>query len=265
MHTRPPAVAGHFYPHAPLALQRQINAWLSAEPVVPARSVRALIVPHAGYCYSGEVAAQAYRALLPHADRIRKVILIGPSHRFAFYGCALPACHYFETPLGKVPIDIQSVENLREIDDIDVSDKVHAQEHSLEVQLPFLQSCLHDFTLLPLLTSNVSSAVVAHAIDPLWQGDDCLLVVSSDLSHFHTYSDATRIDHHTCSLIDGYKSTLTPEQACGATGINALLLLAKQRGYPLIRNTLINSGDTAAGDKERVVGYVSYIIVAEPQ
>ncbi|GAL05033.1 predicted dioxygenase [Photobacterium aphoticum] len=272
MLTRPPAVSGHFYPHSATALQQQVNHWLdddnaalthtTASESTQQGKIKALIVPHAGYVYSGSVAAEAYRALRQQASRIRKVILIGPSHRFAFKGCALPACHYFETPLGKVPIDIQSVEKLREIDDIEVSDKVHAQEHSLEVQLPFLQSCLHDFTLLPLLTSNVSPAVVARTIDPLWQSDDCLLVISSDLSHFHAYSDATRIDHHTCSLIESYQATLTPEQACGATGINTLLLLAKQKGYPLIRNTLINSGDTAIGDKERVVGYVSYIISA---
>lgn len=268
MNVRPPAVAGQFYSHSPDYLVSQLNRWLTPDErnsaTLEQQPIRALIVPHAGYIYSGEVAAGAYRCLRAQADRIRRVILIGPSHRYYFEGCVLPSTRFFSTPLGQIPIDIQSVDKLRQIDDIEVSDQVHALEHSLEVQLPFLQSCLHDFTLLPLLTSNVSPAKVARLIDPLWQGDDCLLVVSSDLSHFHTYSAAQRIDKHTCALIEQFEPTLSPEQACGSTGINTLLLLAKQRGYQLKRQIMINSGDTDAGDKERVVGYVSYI-VSEPQ
>ncbi|MCQ1057961.1 AmmeMemoRadiSam system protein B [Photobacterium sp. DNB23_23_1] len=267
MSTRPPAVAGKFYSHSAAALKSQMVEWLrtphhtASNHTLP---IRALIVPHAGYMFSGNVAADAYRYLIPEAKRIRRVILIGPSHRYYFQGCAIPAADHFETPLGKIKIDTQFVEKLKEIDDIEVSDQVHALEHSLEVQLPFLQSCLHDFTLLPLLTSNVHPAIVAKLIDSLWQGDDCLLVVSSDLSHFHSYSEAQRIDRQTCTMIDNYEPTIVPEQACGSTGINTLLLLAKRRGYTLIRKALINSGDTDAGDKERVVGYVSYL-VSEPQ
>ena len=262
MNTRPPAVAGRFYSHSAQYLKSQMNEWL--KPTQHHTPIRALIVPHAGYVFSGSVAADAYRYLLPEADRIRRVILIGPSHRHYFQGCAIPAADYFETPLGKIKIDTQFVEKLKEIDDIEVSDQVHALEHCLEVQLPFLQSCLDDFTLLPLLTSNVNPAHVAKLIDALWQGEDCLLVISSDLSHFHTYSEAQRIDSQTCNMIENYEPTLVPEQACGSTGINTLLLLAKQRGYTLTRRTLINSGDTDVGDKERVVGYVSYLI-SEPQ
>ncbi|KHT60217.1 dioxygenase [Photobacterium gaetbulicola] len=262
MNTRPPAVAGQFYSRSAATLKTQMDKWLKA--CQHGTPVRAIIVPHAGYMFSGNVAADAYRYLLPEAERIRRVILIGPSHRYYFQGCAIPAADYFQTPLGQVKIDTQLVEKLKEIEDIEVSDQVHALEHCLEVQLPFLQSCLHDFTLLPLLTSNVSPTKVAKLIDTLWQGDDCLLVVSSDLSHFHPYAEAQRIDSQTCKMIDNYEPTLAPEQACGSTGINTLLLLAKQRGYTLTRKTLINSGDTDAGDKERVVGYVSYLI-SEPQ
>ncbi|PSW17588.1 AmmeMemoRadiSam system protein B [Photobacterium sanctipauli] len=262
MRIRHPAVAGRFYTHSPEQLQQQLTGWLS-QPESCDQPIRALIVPHAGYVFSGAVAAQAYQYLNSQADRIKKVILIGPSHRHYFRGCALPAADYFETPLGRVAIDTQSVEKLREIEDIEVSEQVHALEHSLEVQLPFLQTCLNDFTLLPLLTSNVSPAKVATLIDKLWQEDNCLLVVSSDLSHFHSYKDAQHIDSHTCNLIERYEPSLTPEQACGSTGINTLLLLAKKRGYQLTRKALINSGDTKVGDKERVVGYVSYL-VSEP-
>ncbi|MGF1790382.1 AmmeMemoRadiSam system protein B [Photobacterium profundum] len=256
MTTRPPAMAGQFYEKSASLLQQQLNDWCSP-PVTHRGVIRALIVPHAGYIYSGEVAAKAYCQL--QAKNIKKVILIGPSHRYAFHGCAVPNSRYFSTPLGNVSIDTQSIDNLIKIDDIKVSDQVHAQEHCLEVQLPFLQTCLHHFTVLPLLTSDISSINVARIIDDLWQQEDTLLVISSDLSHFHPYVDAQCIDQNTCSTIERFEPSLTVEQACGSTGINALLLLAKKRGYQLTRMELKNSGDTA-GDKERVVGYVSYLI-----
>jgi len=262
MNIRPPAVAGSFYDKSPKYLQSQLDSWLT--PVSDEKGmVRALVVPHAGYLYSGKVAAQAYRYLKSQAEAIRRVILIGPSHRYFFQGCAIPSVDYFSSPLGDIPIDKQSVEMLKEIDDIEVSDQIHAFEHCLEVQLPFLQTCLNEFTLLPLLTSNVSPVNVANLLDSLWQDESTLLVISSDLSHFHPYSEAQQIDQNTCSLIEHFEPSLTPEQACGSTGINTLLLLAKQRDYQLTRMELKNSGDTA-GDKERVVGYVSYL-VSEPK
>ncbi|MGF1727771.1 AmmeMemoRadiSam system protein B [Photobacterium nomapromontoriensis] len=259
MHTRPPAVAGQFYTQSPEQLQSQLDCWLPKGLSWP-HPIRAIIAPHAGYIFSGKVAANAYQYLKSQADRIHRVIIIGPSHRHYFNGCAVPSAAFFSTPLGNIKIDTQCIDKLKEIDDIEVSDQVHAQEHCLEVQLPFLQSCLHDFTLLPLLTSNVSPTRVANIIDTLWQGNDCLLIISSDLSHFHSYSTAQHIDSHTCALIENHEPSLTPEQACGSTGINTLLLLAKQRGYQFTRKAFINSGDTTAGDKEKVVGYVSYLI-----
>jgi len=262
MSIRYPAVAGSFYDKSPESLQCQLDTWLCSEPDTESH-IRALIVPHAGYIYSGKVAAKAFRYLKSQADRIHRVILVGPSHRFYFTGCALPSADFFATPLGKIPIDTESIDQIRNIDDIEVSDQVHALEHCLEVQLPFLQTCLKQFTLLPILTSNVSPVTVAKLIDSLWQDENTLLVISSDLSHFHSYSEAKNIDRNTCSLIEHYEPSLSPEQACGSTGINTLLLLAKQRGYQLTRMELKNSGDTA-GDKERVVGYVSYLI-SEPK
>ncbi|MGF1691746.1 AmmeMemoRadiSam system protein B [Photobacterium kagoshimensis] len=278
MNIRHPAVAGRFYDKSPTQLKTQLEAWLlpvqSSEnpPLVntlsdklapshipSAGTIRALIVPHAGYVYSGHVAAQAYQALRDAADTIKHVILIGPSHRYFFQGCALPTAEQFSTPLGNVTLNTQTIATLSEIEDFELSEQAHALEHSLEVQLPFLQTVLNDFSLLPILTSNVSPAKLAKLIDPLWQSDDTLLVVSSDLSHFHPYHKAQRIDRNTCHLIEHFEPALTPEQACGSTGINTLLLLAKQRGYQLTRLALNNSGDTA-GDKEKVVGYVSYLI-----
>ncbi|MCW8331193.1 AmmeMemoRadiSam system protein B [Photobacterium sp. SDRW27] len=262
MSIRNPAVAGSFYDKSPESLKCQLDSWLGSEPKIE-DYIRALIVPHAGYIYSGKVAAQAFRYLKSQADRIHKVILIGPSHRFYFTGCALPSADFFSTPLGKIPIDTESIDKFKNIDDIEVSDQVHAFEHCLEVQLPFLQTCLDQFTLLPILTSNVSPVTVANLIDSLWQDENTLLVISSDLSHYHPYTEAQKIDRNTCTLIESYEPSLSPEQACGSTGINTLLLLAKQRGYQLKRVELKNSGDTA-GDKERVVGYVSYLI-SEPK
>ncbi|QUJ66488.1 AmmeMemoRadiSam system protein B [Photobacterium sp. GJ3] len=260
MSIREPAVAGRFYQASPLGLRQQLNTWLSAAPDT-SDPPRALIVPHAGYMFSGKVAASAYKQLKRTGSRYRQVILIGPSHHFAFDGCALPADRFFATPLGQLKIDLQGVEKLSQLDDIELSDRIHELEHSLEVQLPFLQSCLSDFTLLPILTSRISPVRLAEIIGPLWQ-DDTLLVISSDLSHYHPYADAQDIDHRTLRVIEKFDPSLTPQQACGSTGINTLLLLAKQRGYHLKQVEYKNSGDMDAGDKERVVGYVSYLVSA---
>lgn len=258
MNIRSPVVAGTFYAKSPQALQSQLDDWLGTE-VEAGKPIRALIVPHAGYVYSGQVAAAAFRYLKPQADRIHRVIVIGPSHRFHFPGCALSAVDFFSSPLGEIPIDSDGVETLKPLDAVEISDQAHALEHCLEVQLPFLQTCLKGFTLLPILTGDVSPIVVAKLLDILWQDEHTLLVVSSDLSHYHSYSEAQAIDQETCRLIEQFEPSLMPGQACGSTGINALLLLAKQRRYHLKRIDLKNSGDTA-GDKQRVVGYVSYLV-----
>lgn len=258
MTIRVPAVAGRFYQASPLELSKQLNHWLVAPDEVTSFP-KALIVPHAGYMFSGKVAARAYRWLKRNGNVYQKVILVGPSHYYAFDGCALPGDQYFATPLGEVQIDTPSVEKLSRFDDIAISDHIHELEHCLEVQLPFLQHCLPAFTLLPILTGDISPARLAEIIDPLWQ-DNTLLVISSDLSHYHPYADAQDIDHRTLKVIEKFDPSLSPQQACGSTGINTLLLLAKQRGYYLTQIEYKNSGDMEAGDKERVVGYVSYLV-----
>lgn len=260
MTIRPPAVAGQFYSHDPAELKQQITQWLApdSQTVEP---IRAIIVPHAGYIYSGQTAAKAYALIKQQKDAINKVILIGPSHHFYFEGCALPECDQFSSPLGTIEICDSDRQAVKHHSLVICSDRVHQAEHSLEVQLPFLQICLNQgLQLTPIVTSHISAPDLAAIIDPLWD-KETLLVVSSDLSHFHPYEEANQIDHETCNEIEHYQSSITPEQACGSTGINALLLLAQKHRYPLHQLQQLNSGDTA-GDKSRVVGYASYIITS---
>ncbi|RXJ74076.1 AmmeMemoRadiSam system protein B [Veronia nyctiphanis] len=259
MNIRAPAVAGRFYDNSPERLESQLSDWLSS-PQDP-MPVKALIVPHAGYVYSGKVAADAYQYLRPISDKFKKVILVGPSHRYGFDGVAIPAADFFATPLGNIEIDRELSYALSQNALVAVTDQVHAPEHSLEVQLPFLQASLDSFTLLPIVYSKVTSQVLAELIETVWRDDETLLVISSDLSHYHTYDEACEIDKDTCQRIANFDMTLEPHQACGATGINAVLNLARARGYSLTEIDYRNSGDTG-GNKERVVGYVSYLISA---
>jgi hypothetical protein len=258
MNHRSPAVAGTFYEKSPDKLQAQIQSWLGSRHDLTA-PIRGLVVPHAGYVYSGAVAGKAFSYLRSQPTPIQRVVLIGPSHRFAFPGCVVPATDFFSTPLGHIQLDKQSLTRIAHLPDVEISDQVHLFEHSLEVQLPFLQCCLKQFTIVPLLVGSMTPQILAGLIDSLWQDEQTLLVVSSDLSHYHPDDEARKIDLSTCYQIEQCEPTLTPEQACGSTGINALLLLVKKRGYHIRRIALQNSSDTI-GDKQRVVGYVSYLI-----
>ncbi|PJC87898.1 AmmeMemoRadiSam system protein B [Vibrio sp. HA2012] len=257
MNIRTPAVAGQFYARLPTTLRSQLTQWLACPPEYES-PLRAIIVPHAGYMYSGEIAAKAYAHVKLQSDHFHKVILVGPSHHFYFDGCAVPKADVYTTPLGDIRIDKPGIKQLIRHPEVQVTDQLHAPEHSLEVQLPFLQLSLDEFTLLPVLTGNIAPEILAGIIDPLWD-ESTLLVISSDLSHFHTYMDAMNIDLNSCDLIEDYQPILKPEQACGCTGINTLLVLADKHGYQLERLQLLNSGDTSE-TKERVVGYVSYIV-----
>lgn len=260
MNIRYPAVAGQFYDDNPESLQAQIEHWLvTAQHSDAVPNIRAIIVPHAGYRYSGENAAQAYHLVKSQKDNIHKVLLVGPSHRIYFEGCAIPQCDQFHSPLGNVSLCRDEIEKLRHHSSVTISDDLHRLEHSLEVQLPFLQACLgNDFELIPVMTCDIRAETVAEIIEPLWR-QDTLLVVSSDLSHFHTYADANAMDLKTCDKIEHFNATLTPQEACGCTGINALSILAKKHSFHIQRLQRNNSGDTS-GDKSRVVGYVSYVI-----
>ena len=255
--TRPPAVAGAFYPGNPATLAATVDHLLAETPVTASEQPKALIVPHAGYIYSGSTAAMAYATLAPWRSTIRRVILLGPTHRVAVDGIALPKTTAFATPLGSIPLDTTAIAQLSELPQIVVSDRVHAEEHSLEVHLPFLQRILDDFTLVPLAVGHATPQAVAEVLDLLWGGPETLIVISSDLSHFLPYGAANQVDRDTCEHILQLDAHIRSEQACGAYPINGLLLAAQRRGLvpQLIRRC--NSGDTA-GDRQRVVGYAAF-------
>lgn len=257
--TRPAAVAGMFYPGDATALARDVRAYLAGTR--PAADLphapKALIVPHAGYIYSGPVAASAYALLKPLRGTIRRVVLLGPVHRVPVRGLALPGCRAFATPLGSVPIDRVAVERLLSLRQVNTSAAAHALEHSLEVQLPFLQEVLGDFALVPLAVGEATPAEVAEVIEQLWGGAETLIVVSSDLSHYHRYEQARELDTETCDTIRGLRANIDHEQACGGTPINGLMQVARRRRLTPHLLDLRNSGDTA-GDRSRVVGYAAF-------
>jgi AmmeMemoRadiSam system protein B/AmmeMemoRadiSam system protein A len=260
---RPPAVAGMFYPGDAATLRDELATCLSAA-VVPAPTsapglLKALIVPHAGYVYSGGTAGKGYALLAPIAERIRRVVLLGPCHRVAVNGLAAPTVQAFATPLGSIPLDRAALDSLRDLPQVIASDAAHAQEHSLEVQLPFLQTVLHDFMLVPLAVGHTGAREVAQVIARLWGGPETLILISSDLSHFHTHAEAQRIDGDTAESILALRQLTSFEQACGALPINGLLAVAAARGLKIERVAQCNSGDTA-GDKSRVVGYASFAL-----
>ncbi|WP_296495409.1 AmmeMemoRadiSam system protein B [Rhodoferax sp.] len=260
---RPPAVAGAFYPGRSQTLSHDVLAMLAAAKPDAAGSAtsttappKALIVPHAGYIYSGATAAQAYAQLAGVRQTIRRVVLLGPVHRVPVHGLALPGAEFFATPLGEIEIDQGAVAAIRALPQVVVSPAAHAQEHSLEVQLPFLQLALDDFKLLPLAVGDATPAEVAQVLDVLWGGNETLIVISSDLSHFLPYATAQSIDSQTVQSMLQLQPVLDHQQACGATPVNGLLLAARRHHLQPQLLGLCNSGDTA-GDKGRVVGYAA--------
>lgn len=254
---RAPAVAGAFYPADSYDLQSQLQTLL-ARADTAALPVKAMIVPHAGYIYSGAVAAKAY-SILQQRNDIENVVLLGPAHYLYVNGVAVPAATHFATPLGEIPINRQAIERISDLPQVSVSDAAHAPEHSLEVQLPFLQMVLEEFQLVPVLVGDANAEEVAEVIGRLWGGEETLLLISSDLSHFHHYEEAQRIDRATGDAILGMSESLAGEQACGCRAINGLMHSVKQRDMRVEELTICNSGDTA-GDKDRVVGYGAYAL-----
>jgi len=261
INSRPAAVAGMFYPESAAILARDVAKLLSDAAPQPRFHPKAIIAPHAGYIYSGAVAASVFAPLAALRGTIRRVVLLGPTHRVAVDGLALPACSAFETPLGVVPVDQSAVSAIKDLSQIVVSDAAHAQEHSLEVQLPFLQSVfgrdLDSFSLLPLAVGRASPEQVEEVLELLWGGKETLIVVSSDLSHYLPYDQARRADAQTAHAILALSPTILHQQACGATPINGLLLSARQHGLQASLVDQSNSGDTS-GDKSRVVGYGAF-------
>jgi len=261
--TRPAAVAGMFYPDNPGVLTQTL-ADLLAHPRAAGlmRPPKALIVPHAGYVYSGPVAASAYAQLTALRGRIRRVVLLGPTHRVWVRGLALPEADRFATPLGEVTLDAEGMRKLADLPQVSRSAAAHQMEHSLEVQLPFLQQVLGDFQLLPLAVGEATAAEVAEVLEKVWGGDETLIVISSDLSHFLPDAAARKVDGETVNAILALDSHLDHEQACGATPINGLLLAARRHGLHPVKLDVRNSSDTA-GDPERVVGYAAFAFTDE--
>jgi len=259
---RPAAVAGLFYPGDANALARQVKQLLAgAAASDDAPAPKMLVVPHAGYVYSGAVAAHAYARLARWRARVRRVVLLGPVHRVPVRGLAVPSAAAFETPLGRVELDRAAIDGLADLPQVVTSDAAHAQEHALEVQLPFLQSVLERFTLVPLAVGAASADAVAQVIERLWGGDETLLVISTDLSHYLPYAQAQAIDRATVGRIVQLDPQLDHEQACGATPLAGALMAARAHGLVPRLLDLRNSGDTA-GDRSRVVGYCAVALAA---
>ncbi len=258
MNIRLPAVSGLFYPDDPDSLRRMVSGFLADAPADAGEPPKAIIVPHAGYVYSGPVAASVYARLARGRQRIHRVVLLGPSHRVPFYGLAVSGADAYRTPLGDIPIDRHSVERALELSQVVQLDAAHANEHSLEVQLPFLQLLLNDFELVPLVVGDASADEVAEVLERLWGGAESLIVISSDLSHYHDYATAQRMDRATSeSIVSLHPEHLGYEDACGRIPVSGLLRLARERGLQGELVDLRNSGDTA-GDKRQVVGYGAY-------
>ncbi|MCW8915636.1 MAG: AmmeMemoRadiSam system protein B [Magnetovibrio sp.] len=255
---RPPAVAGQFYPADAATLSRQVMAFLAEAGEDVSTPPKALIAPHAGYVYSGPVAAHAYAHIAPLKGTVKRVVLLGPCHRVAVQGLALSSADSFQTPLGLVPIDHSQDDQLNAIVGVETFDATHAQEHSLEVHIPFLQVILGAFELLPIVVGNANPEMVANVLENLWGGPETLIVISSDLSHYLSYDDAKAIDQKTCEAIENFDwDNIGDSQACGRMPVKGLLELAKRKGLKVRTLDLRNSGDTA-GPRNQVVGYGSW-------
>ena len=254
---RNPAVAGTFYPDRPETLLSEIRAFLGGvSPEPTSKPPKAIIVPHAGYVYSGPIAASAYKLLAPFKDTIKRVVLLGPCHRVALRGAALSSAGAFATPLGNVEIDHGMDDALLNLPQVSVFDATHNQEHSLEVQLPFLQAVLGDnFKLIPMVVGDADADEIMEILEMLWGGDETLIIISSDLSHYLPYGGAKKVDGETCKAIENLDlDSIGDYQACGRTALKGLLKIAGKKGLKATTLDLRNSGDTA-GDRDRVVGY----------
>jgi AmmeMemoRadiSam system protein B len=268
MKYRLPAVAGSFYPagatqlnHDVMLLLQTVKVPKTIEKTLEIKGPKALIVPHAGYCYSGAIAASAYACLKNSADAIQKVILLGPSHQVALQGCTIPSHDMFTTPNGGIRIDHQACQKLLDLDLVSVNDHAHVWEHSLEVQLPFLHVCLPNFKMVPIVVGRCSPEIISDILSTFVPSPDTLVVVSSDMSHYHGYHDAQMIDQNTITKIEHLAPIIQADEACGCEAINGLLYFCHQNHWQVQLIQQANSGDSSPyGDKNKVVGYASFII-----
>jgi AmmeMemoRadiSam system protein B len=255
---REPAVAGSFYPHDKRELRDMLSGFLDAADSDHSQP-RAIIVPHAGYIYSGPVAASAYAQLAAEKDQVRRVVLLGPSHRVPLRGLAASSADAFRTPLGDIPLDRQAIEHLLQLPQVAEYDEAHRLEHSLEVQLPFLQEVLGDFCLVPLVVGDATAQDVEEVLEAFWDDPATVFVISSDLSHYHDYQTARQLDARTSQAIEHLQpESIRYDDACGRNPVNGLLLLARHHQLQPKTLDLRNSGDTA-GPRDQVVGYGAWV------
>ena len=257
---RRPAVAGTFYPGTAGELEATVRGYLGdAQPGPSGNPPKAVIAPHAGYIYSGAVAASAYVRLTACRDQIERVVLLGPAHRVAVRGLAAPESDAFATPLGRVRLDREALERSLVLPQVVSFDAAHAPEHSLEVHLPFLQVLLGEFSLVPFVVRGATPEEVAEVLELLWGGPETLIVVSTDLSHYRDYETARRLDAAATRAIEALEpEAIGDEQACGRVPVQGLLLAAQRHGLHAETVDVRNSGDTA-GPRNEVVGYGSYV------
>jgi MEMO1 family protein len=252
---RDAAVAGQFYPAEPRRLAAEVAGLLAQVPASAGAAPKALIAPHAGYVYSGAVAAAAFAELRARGEGVARVVVIGPTHYVPLRGIALSSAEAFATPLGCVPVDRDAVSAITDLACVSAIDAAHAPEHAIEVELPFLQNVLPRFSLVPLLVGTATPQEVAQALARLWGGPETLIVVSSDLSHYHDYETARRLDAATAQRIErGDWAGLGSGDACGRLAIAGLLIAGARQGLAARRLALCNSGDSA-GPRHEVVGY----------
>lgn len=252
---RRPAVAGMFYPGSPSELRSTVEELLREAPRDRGPAPKAVIAPHAGYVYSGPTAAFAFQALA--GLRLERVVVLGPAHRVPVRGLALPGADAFATPLGEVPVDTEGAGEVSGLPQVVTSPEAHAPEHSLEVELPFLQVLFPEVRVLPIVVGDADGQEVAEVLDRVWGGPETAVVISSDLSHYLPYDVARRVDRETADEILALEGPLHSRQACGAYPINGLLVAGRRRGMAPRLLDLRNSGD-AAGDRGRVVGYGAF-------
>ncbi len=259
-----PAVAGTFYPRDRDELAGAVDSLLggAARSVGVVSLVKAIISPHAGYPYSGATAATAFSSFGGVRDDIERVVVFGPSHRVAVDGLALSGAEAFRTPLGDLAVDIDAVGRLERLRSVSVNDDAHAAEHSIEVQLPFVQTVFPSASIVPVAVGAAAPDDVARAYGEVWGGPRTVIVASSDLSHYHDYAAARRLDASTAdSIVAGDVAAISLPRACGALPVAGLVAAAAQRGLIIECLELCNSGDTA-GSRDRVVGYGAFSVSA---
>ncbi|MHB8524504.1 MAG: AmmeMemoRadiSam system protein B [Limisphaerales bacterium] len=256
---RQPAVAGRFYPSDPACLKRAVQTLMQGVQGPAGVAPKAVIAPHAGYAYSGPIAASAFANLVKLPPSIQRVILFGPSHHVAFEGLALCPAEVWATPLGTVRVDQEAIDRIRSHPAVKIFDEAHAREHCLEVELPFLQQTMAGFTIVPVVVGDASDDEVSEVLELLWGGPETCLVVSSDLSHYYDYATARELDQATARAIEDLRpGGIGPEHACGQVPIRGLLCSAREHGLKVETVDLRNSGDTA-GPRDSVVGYGAFV------